>query len=35
MVSVAIDGQPLQPLQPLPHDRSIRYLGIHACFDGN
>src|SRR5690606_23921550 len=29
---VAIDGQ---PLQPLPHDQPIRYLGVHACFDGS
>ena len=27
-----IDGQ---PLQPIPHSQSIRYLGVHTSFDGS
>ena len=30
--NIAIHGQ---PLTPVPHDRSIRYLGVHACFNGS
>ena len=29
---ITIDGVPI-PL--LPHDRSIRYLGVHSCFNGS
>jgi exonuclease III len=29
---ITIDGH---PLQPVPHDQSIRYLGVHMRFDGN
>ena len=30
--SICVDGR---PLQPVPHDRPIRYLGVHSCFDGS
>lgn len=29
---ICVDGQ---PLVPLPHDKPIRYLGAHMCFDGD
>ena len=29
---IAVDGV---VLKPIPHDQSIRYLGVHMCFDGS